>query len=155
MTNPSSTYQWAPPKADPLQWFRRTCGNWRSERRYIYGKDSSKSIVLTTDMKIDQGERSNQFVIAWNSDRGKGEMEVVVEGNTLLRSRDYFGNEAHNSSMEMIDQDTVVLTTSYGGVTYREEIRLLSSDCYRLRQTFGANEDGTLFVAGQYLEFRQ
>ena len=139
--------------ASALNWLHRSCGKWRSERRYLFQTDG-KPVCYTTHMDIYPGERGNQFVIKWTG-KTSGTMEVSLDGNVLVRSRDYFGDEAHDSDVEMIDDDTIVFSTCYDGVTFREEIRLLSSDQYRLRQTFGTKADGSFALAGQYIEFRE
>ena len=136
-----------------LQWFDRTCGSWTSERRYIFNTENPKPTNFDVNFTITPGESSNQYTVEW---QGKtcGTMDLLFEGNTLLRSRDYFGEEAHSSEVAMIDEDTVVMTTTYGGVTYREEIRLLHFDNYRLRQTIGFNAEGKAALVGQYFERR-
>lgn len=139
--------------AAAITWLRRSCGKWRSERRYLFQPDG-KPVCYTTLMDIREGERGNQFIINWTG-KTSGKMEVELDGNVLVRSRDYFGDEAHDSDVEMVDDDTIVFTTTYDGVTFREEIRLLSSDQYRLRQTFGTKADGSFALAGQYIEFRE
>lgn len=139
--------------AAALTWLRRSCGKWRSERRYLFQPDG-KPVCYTTLMDIHEGERGNQFIINWEG-KTSGKMEVALDGNVLVRSRDYFGDDAHDSDVEMVDDDTIVFTTTYDGVTFREEIRLMSSDQYRLRQTFGTKADGSFALAGQYVEFRQ
>lgn len=139
--------------ASALTWLRRSCGKWRSERRYLF-QPEGQPVCYTTLMEIYEGERGNEFIIQWTG-KTSGRMEVALDGNILVRSRDYFGDEAHDSDVEMVDDDTIVFTTTYDGVTFREEIRLLSSDSYRLRQTFGTKADGTFALAGQYIEFRE
>ena len=56
--------------------------------------------------------------------------------------------------LELLDEDTVVFYSSYGGMDYREEIRFLG-DNFRLRQTVGYKE-GTdkVIIVGQYAEYR-
>lgn len=139
--------------ASALKWLRRSCGKWRSERRYLFQVDG-KPVCYTTFMDIQEGDRGNQFIVNWEG-KTSGRMELTLDGNILVRSRDYFGEEAHDSDVEMIDDDTIVFTTTYDGVTFREEVRLLSNDCYRLRQAFGTKADGSFALAGQYTEFRQ
>lgn len=135
-----------------LEWLRRSCGKWRSERRYLFQPDG-KPVNLTTMMEIYEGERGNQFIIEWTG-KTSGKMELELDGYTLRRSRDYFGDEAHSSHVQMLTDDIIRLTTSYDGVTYQETIELLSSDQYRLRQTFGTKPDGSFALSGQYIEFR-
>lgn len=139
--------------ADALQWLRRSCGKWRSERRYIFNA-TGKPVNLTTLMDIFEGERGNEFVVEW-SGKTSGKLEITLEGDTLRRSRDYFGDKAHDSKVEMLSNDIFRTTTTYDDVTYVETIELLSEDQYRLRQTFGTNPDGSFALVGQYCEFRQ
>jgi hypothetical protein len=135
------------------QWFDRTCGSWTSERRYIFNVEDPRPTNFAVNFTIAPGEDSNQYIVQWQG-KTSGTMDLLLEGNTLHRSRDYFGDEAHSSQVDTIDEDTVVMTTTYGGVTYREEIRLLHSDNYRLRQTIGFNAEGKAALVGQYFERR-
>lgn len=138
--------------ADALQWLRRSCGHWRSERRYLFQADG-KPVNLTTMMEIYEGERGNEFIVDWTG-KTSGRLEITLDGDTLRRSRDYFGDNAHDSKVEMLSNDIFRTTTTYDGVTYVETIELLSEDQYRLRQTFGTKEDGSFALTGQYCEFR-
>jgi hypothetical protein len=135
-----------------LQWFDRSCGQWRSERTYLF-KPDGKFVIITTMIDVDRGDHHNEYVIKWTG-KTTGEMRVSVVENKLVRSRDYFGNEAHDSDLSMLDPDTVVLRTTYDGVTYCEEISLRSHDQYRLRRNFGTHEDGSFALFGSYMEFR-
>ena len=136
-----------------LQFLRRTCGTWNSERRYLFAP-KMKPANMTTKFTVDEGERGNQFVINWQG-QTSGTMELELNGDTLSRSRDYFGEGAHASQVETIDQDTIVLRTAYDGMKIREEIRLLESDTIRLRQTVGVSEEtGKVVLVGQYYEHR-
>jgi len=97
---------------------------------------------------------NNQFVIKWKG-QTSGIMEVELNGDVLNRSRDYFGEDKHSSAVEMVDNDSIVLRTEYGGMRVREEIRLLHGDKVRLRQTIGISvETGKVNLLGQYGEFR-
>ena len=136
------------------QWFDRTCGTWTSERRYIFNMKTMKPTNLTTKFTIDPGELGNQYVVNWQG-QTSGTMELTLAGVELHRSRDYFGEGAHTSRLERIDDDTIVLLTQYNGLKFREEIRLLAEDTIRLRQTIGFDEvTGAPKLVGQYSEFR-
>jgi len=136
------------------KWFDRTCGTWTSERRYIFNMKTMKPTNLTTKFTIDPGERGNQYVINWQG-QTSGTMEVTLEGGLLHRSRDYFGEGAHTSCLQRIDDDTIALYTQYDGMKFREEIRLLAEDTLRLRQTIGYDEvTGVPKLVGQYYETR-
>ena len=145
------TKEHANPQA--LQWFRRSVGSWTSERRYLFAP-KFKPTNMTTNFTVDEGVRGNQFVIQWQGNTS-GTMEVELNGLVLGRSRDYFGEEAHSSDVEVLDQDCIVLRTEYDGMKVREEIRLLNDDTVRLRQTIGTdNRTGTVRLIGQYAETR-
>lgn len=140
------------PKA--LKWFDRTCGTWTSERRYIFNMKTMKPTNLTTDFTIDHGDRGNEYIVSWQG-QTSGTMELILEGDHLHRSRDYFGEGSHSSKIEMIDDDTIVLRTQYDGMKFREEIRMLAADTLRLRQTVGFDEvTGAPKLVGQYWEVR-
>lgn len=136
-----------------LKWFWRTTGSWKSERRYLFSP-KMKPVEMTTEFTINEGEHGNQFIVEWTG-RTEGVMELTLVGSYLHRSRDYFGDGAHGSDVEMIDDDTMVLRTEYDGMRIREEIRLLESDCIRLRQTIGIDtKTGNVRLVGQYYEER-
>ena len=136
-----------------LKWLRRTTGAWKSERRYLFAP-KMKPVEMTTEFTIGEGEVGNQFIVEWTG-QTEGTMELTLVGSHLRRSRDYFGNGAHGSDIEMIDEDTMVLRTEYDGMRIREEIRMLESDSIRLRQTIGIGvKDGQVKLLGQYAEFR-
>ena len=138
-----------------LQFLRRTCGSWRSERRYLFAPKMKPTNMVTEFTVTENEEQGNRFVIDWTG-QTEGTMEVVLEGDTLGRSRDYMGSGAHAQHVQVIDQDCIVLTTEYDGIKFREEMRLLESDTIRLRQTVGINkETGQVALVGQYFETRQ
>jgi len=96
----------------------------------------------------------NKWQVEWEG-QTNGTMVLTLEGDQLHRSRDYFGEGNHSSRISMIDEDTILLHTHYGGTIYREEIRLLNSDTVRLRQTFGkCDTTGKPKLIGQYYELR-
>ena len=135
-----------------LQWFSRTCGTWYSERRYLFAP-KFKPVNMTTEFTITEGTRG-RFTVDWTG-QTEGTMILTLDGDTLHRSRDYFGEGANSSKIEIIDNDAIVLRTQYNGTRFREEIRMIEEDCFRLRQTVGYNlNTGALVLAGQYPERR-
>ena len=97
----------------------------------------------------------NQWAVSWSSERNEGEMVLVLDGDVVKRSRNYFDTEEGTTTrLERLDADTVVFYSTYGGMDYREEIRFLG-DNFRLRQTVGYKE-GTdkVVIVGQYAEYR-
>ena len=136
-----------------LSLLRRYVGSWTSERRYLFAP-KLKPVNMTTNFTVAEGSLSNVFVVEWTG-KTEGEMILTLQGDTLHRSRDYFGEGANSSKLEVVDQDTLVLRTEYDGLRFREEIRLIEQDCFRLRQTVGFNlKTGQLALAGQYIETR-
>ena len=94
------------------------------------------------------------FQVVWEGNTS-GTMELTLDGNTLHRSRDYFGEGANSSTVEVIDQDCIVLRTEYDNTRFREEVRMIEEDMFRLRQTVGYNvQTGQLALCGQYWETR-
>ena len=136
-----------------LQILRRSVGDWTSERRYLFAP-KLKPVNMTTDFSISNGERGNQFVVDWTG-KTSGQMVLTLEDDILHRSRDYFGDVANSSLVEQIDEDCIVMRTSYDGCRFREEVRLIEEDSFRLRQTVGYNlKTGQLVLCGQYFERR-
>ena len=156
-------------------WFERTAGDWRSERRYAYLERMSNKagMVKKTDqistaftVGFDPTTQHEEFVttIKWQSEGedgqvSDGEMRCRGVHNQngwhLQRDIGYFSDNATVSELQLLDEDTVVMTTSYGGATYREEIRLMFNDMVRLRQTIGHKTGESMpFLCGQYYEIR-
>ena len=136
----------------PLQFLRRTVGDWSSERRYLFAP-KFKPVNMTTEFKIDELAHS-VFQVTWQG-QTSGTMELTLFEDTLHRSRDYFGNGAHFSKVKMVDSDTIAMHTEYDGIRFREEIRLFEEDCFRHRYTVGINvENGQLALQGSYWETR-
>ena len=134
------------------QFLRRSCGNWTSERRYLFAP-KIKPVNMTTDFLFSETE-DGKFVVDWQG-QTTGQMVLDLEGDVLHRSRDYFGDGANSSFVEMIDRDCIAMRTQYDGCRFREEVRLLESDMFRLRQTVGFSlETGQLVLCGQYFERR-
>ena len=135
-----------------LQFLRRTCGDWTSERRYLFAP-KLKPVNLTTEFKIDELAHG-VFQVVWNG-QTSGTMELRLDGDVLHRSRDYFGEGSHSSRVEMVDNDTIAMYTEYDGTRFREEIRLFEQDCFRHRYTVGFNvKTGQLALQGSYWETR-
>ena len=135
-----------------LQFLRRTVGSWSSERRYLFAP-ALKPVNMTTEFTISEGNHG-KFIVDWTG-KTEGQMILTLDGDTLHRSRDYFGDGANSSKIQVIDQDCIVLRTSYDGMRFREEVRMIEEDCFRLRQTVGYDlETGQLRIAGQYIETR-
>ena len=79
---------------------------------------------------------------------------ILTLDDNLHRSRDYFGDGANSSEIEVIDSDCIVMRTAYDGCRFREECRLIEDDKYRLRSVGFNVKTGELALAGQYYEAR-
>jgi len=131
---------------------RRSIGSWTSQRRYLYAP-KLEPVNLTTNFTITEDEHG-RFTIDWKG-QTSGEMVLTLEGDTLHRSRDYFGKDANSSKVQVIDEDCVVMRTSYNGWRFREEVRLLEDDFFRHRFTVGFDlKTGKMVLQGSYWETR-
>lgn len=137
------------------EWFRRTTGRWTSSRRYLYNLKTKKPTNLTTEFTIRaclQGDWD--FSVEWTG-QTEGTMNLKLIGNELHRDIGYFTTDPTVSTISVIDTDAIVLSTSYSGMNFREEIRLLNDDKLRLRQTVGYDEKtNEVRIVGQYFEER-
>ena len=131
----------------------RSVGSWISYRRYLFGANRTSGDYVTTFDIESTGDK--EYKITWVG-KTEGEMDLIVDGDELKRSRTYFGPDDGSTYQKMfwIDGDTVVFRTGYDGTNYREEIRFLD-DNTRLRQTVGRNVvTGDITLVGQYFEER-
>ena len=133
------------------KWFERSNGNWTSSRRYLYGP---KRKADTYNTKFSVNTEGSRVSISWEGDASDGSMNMIIDECMLRRDSGYFSDDPTDSAMTMIDENCVVFVTSYEGVTYREEIRLLADDSYRLRQTVATKDSGEVIIVGQYFEER-
>ena len=157
------------PSRNFTQWFDRCLGSWVSHRRYLYFSGSVREPMnqgIRTEFVTGKRAESDYFV-SWESmhDDGtpssSGTMNFIIEGNRftghrIVRDRAYFSDTTTVTRLEFIDKDTLAFFSAYGGNHYREEIRFLSGDDIRLRQTIGfSDRDMKHRICGQYMELRQ
>lgn len=137
------------------EWFRRTTGKWTSQRRYLFNMKTKKPTNLTTDFSIGACTDGDwDYTVVWTG-QTNGTMNLKLLGNELHRDVGYFSEEPTTSLVRLIDADTIVLSTQYSGMKFREEIRLLNNDKLRLRQTVGYDDrTGEVRLVGQYYEER-
>lgn len=142
---------------------KRSAGEWTSNRRYFYPR-ANKISNLRSDLKVDfVKENDSEFEvnlswITYNGDEieSEGEMKTIGKGNQLFRNVGYFTEDSTVCDVYMVDGDCAVFNTSYGGMRFREEIRLLEHDTIRIRNTLGfKNDESSPFLCGQYLEMRK
>ena len=137
-------------------WFSRTTGRWTSERRYIFDMKKKKPTNMSTSFTIGAAtDGQYDYIVEWTG-QTKGTMNLKLIGTELHRDIGYYTDKPTVSQLSMIDPDTLLMVTSYDGMTFREEVRLLYNDTVRLRQTIGcAISDGTVRIVGQYYETRE
>ncbi|QNJ25919.1 putative phycobilin-lyase/ CpcV family [Synechococcus sp. SYN20] len=146
-------------------WFDRCVGSWNSDRSYRYftPKGTIPQLIKTRFVTTHTG--TCKYEVAWSSDMvdlsgevlreaSAGTMRLELSGDLLVRDIGYFSKEPTSCRLELVDEDTVVFHTAYGGSKYREEIRFIG-DNIRLRQTIGFSEEGSLQLIGQYSETRR
>lgn len=135
-----------------LNFLRRTCGDWTSERRYLFAP-KLKPVNMTTEFKLEELDHG-LFQVVWSGNTS-GIMELRLEGDVLHRSRDYFGDGANSSKVQVVDNDCIVMRTEYDGCRFREEVRMLEQDMFRHRYTVGFDlKTGQLVLQGSYWETR-
>lgn len=142
----------------------RCTGSWNSNRRYYYPKPN-KSQLLTSLLNIEEVDVYPEYFLyklSWNTKDSKtqeavSDGEMLVKGYQLTLERDvgYFTDDPTICDVTVVDDDCIVLNTAYGGMKFREEIRLLEDDTIRLRQTLGFKDGSNKpFLYGSYLEER-
>lgn len=158
--------------------FQRSVGNWRSERRYYKLKngetqeivsslticflwaDNPVLLQLAQAHHLPKDVRLTCGVIAtWDSHEaasGKpqsaGSTTFGLRGNLLYRDRGFATPQPVTAEFDLPDPNTMRLRTEYGGSAFEEEIRLIGVN-YRTRQTI-ISRSGEEQMIGQYLERR-
>ena len=143
-----------------FDWFKRSEGEWISNRRYYY-ESSGKNQLVKSDLAVELTEsKDNEFKVKliWDSTgdiSSNGEMlcEFDSDNSILHRNVGYMTSDPTDSYVTMLDEDTILFKTEYDGMVFREEIRLIDEDI-RLRQTLGW-KNSTVILAGQYYEKRK
>lgn len=158
--------------------FRRSVGQWRSERRYYTLPDgNTKEVVSSITIRfLEQGCEELQRLAAmhhlpegtllacgaevlWDSeDSGSGRKES--HGSTLFgalddilyRDRGFATTKPITAQYYFTNPETLCLRTEYHGSVFEEELKLIGSQ-YRTRQTI-ISRAGEQQMIGQYLEKR-
>jgi hypothetical protein len=158
--------------------FRKSEGNWRSERRYytLPDGDTKEMVSLLTIRFLEQGcdellqlqrlhelpEEMSLFcgaLVSWkssNSVTGRKESEDSTVfgalGNTLYRDRGFATTKPITAQFYFSNPQTLCLRTEYKGSVFEEELKLVGEN-YRTRQTI-ISRAGEQKMIGQYLEKR-
>lgn len=160
------------------QFFSRSSGAWRSERRYYTLPDGeTKEMVSHIKVRfLDQGclelthlARLHGFgndtllscgaEVTWDSHdsvsgkkKSRGSTLFGALGNILYRDRGFATTEPVIANFHFSTTETLCLRTEYRGSVFEEELKLIG-DRYRTRQTI-ISRAGEQQMIGQYLEKR-
>ncbi len=158
--------------------FRKSVGNWRSERRYytLPNGDTKEVVSLITIRFLEQGcdellqlqqlhelpdEMSltcGALVSCKSSDSVTGKKQSEdstvfgVLGNILYRDRGFATSKPITAQFYFTNPQTLCLRTEYQGSVFEEELKLVGEN-YRTRQTI-ISRAGEQKMIGQYLEKR-
>lgn len=158
--------------------FRRSIGQWRSERRYYTLPDGkTKEIVSVIRIRfLEQGceelrqlARLHQLTdetnmtcgaeVTWDSadsvsgrKQSKGSTLFGASATLLYRDRGFATSEPITAQYYFTNPDTLCLRTEYQNSVFEEELKLVGQR-YRTRQTI-ISRAGEQQMIGQYLEKR-
>lgn len=158
--------------------FRKSVGNWRSERRYytLPDGDTKEIVSLITVRFLEQGcdelhelERLHELPdgmslscgshVSWKSTdsvtgRKQSEDSTIfgVKGDILYRDRGFATTKPITAKYHFTNPQTLCLRTEYKGSVFEEELKLIGEN-YRTRQTI-ISRAGEQKMIGQYLEKR-
>jgi hypothetical protein len=160
------------------EFFQRSEGQWRSERRYFTLKNDHIEEVesFITVRFLEQGHPdlielaqmhglADSTVLgcgaytAWESNyRGKNRKQQIgstvfgAHDGILYRDRGFATSDPVFAKFTLPEPNTLRLRTEYDGSVFEEEIKLIGSS-YRTRQTI-ISRAGEEIMIGQYLEKR-
>lgn len=161
------------------QFFQRSAGQWRSERRYytLPDGDTKEMVSLISIRYLVQGcpelvrlaqlhELTDEHClicgaeVLWDSadsvsgkKQSKGSTLFGALGNLLYRDRGFATTQPVTADFSFTNPDTLSLRTEYKGSVFEEELKLIGTQ-YRTRQTI-ISRAGEQQMIGQYLEKRQ
>lgn len=158
--------------------FRRSAGDWHSERRYytLLTGEIQEVVSFLTVRCLERGHpelirlaqlhgftdetvMSCGVLTTWESNyAGPGKKQLTgstvfgILGETLYRDRGFATSNPITARFYFSDENTLRLKTEYGGSVFEEEIKLVGNQ-YRTRQTI-ISRAGEEQMIGQYLERR-
>lgn len=177
MTSRLQIAQTADESLKVAEFFQRSAGQWRSERRYYTLPDgeTKEMVTMITVRFLAQGcaelqhlaqlHKLNDSVltcgsyVAWESTdsvsgrkQSKGSTLFGALGTTLYRDRGFATSKPVTAQYYFSNPQTMCLRTEYNGSVFEEEIKLIGHN-YRTRQTI-ISRAGEQQMIGQYLEKR-
>jgi hypothetical protein len=159
--------------------FKRSSGQWRSERRYytLPDGDVQEMVSLITIQYLEQGCEPLRHLarlhgladetamicgaeVLWDSTNSvsgrkasQGSTLFGALDNLLYRDRGFATTQPITASFHFTNPETLCLRTEYKGSVFEEELKLIGQK-YRTRQTI-ITRAGEQQMIGQYLEKRQ
>lgn len=160
------------------QFFSRSAGQWRSERRYytLPEGETKEMVSLITIRFLEQGceelrhlarlhELADEAAltcgaeVTWDSadsvsgrKQSRGSTLFGALGEILYRDRGFATPKPVTADYYFPNSDTMCLRTEYQGSVFEEELKLVGQ-LYRTRQTI-ISRAGEQVMIGQYLEKR-
>jgi len=162
-----------------VDFFKRSQGQWKSQRRYYMLNQETEPQEVESFLEISFLERGTPELlnlanlhqleeqdailcgtkVTWNSsytnrDRKatQGSTSFGIIGNKLYRDRGFATSKPVLAICSFNNPDILCLRTEYSGSVFEEEIRLIGNS-YRTRQTI-ISRAGEEITIGQYLETR-
>jgi hypothetical protein len=159
--------------------FRRSAGEWRSQRRYYTLNGTEEPQEVASDITVvfltpgapelehlaglHQLDSAVNLVcgarVTWESHYpqphrkpSKGSTIFGAEGAILYRDRGFATAKPVVADYNFTNPETMTLKTEYNGASFEEELKLIGAQ-YRTRQTI-ISRAGQEQMIGQYLETR-
>lgn len=158
--------------------FQRSEGSWRSERRYFtlpqgqvqeveslisieylsQGCEALRELARLHELE-DETLMTCGAAVTWDSqnsilgkDMSKGSTLFGIQGAVMYRDRGFATPKPITASFSFSNPETLALRTEYQGSVFEEEIKLIGTK-YRTRQTI-ISRSGEQVMIGQYIEKR-
>lgn len=160
------------------EFFQRSEGQWRSERRYytLPQGETQEMVSILTVRFLPQGSPELIHLaqlhgltnatgmacgaeVTWNSEETKsarkqsqGQTLFGAEGTILYRDRGFATTKPITADFHCPNSQILCLRTEYNGSVFEEELKLVGQN-YRTRQSI-ISRAGEQIMIGQYLEKR-
>jgi hypothetical protein len=162
-----------------VDFFRKSEGNWNSQRRYYSLNNNTEPQEVESNLNISfLSQGSSELIelaqsheledlealicgtkVTWESNYTNQNRKPVIgstifgiKGNILYRDRGFATPKPITAIYAFANPDTMSLRTEYNSNVFEEEIKLVGSK-YRTRQTI-ISRAGEEITIGQYLEKR-
>jgi CpeS-like protein len=160
------------------EFFQRSVGAWRSERRYFTLPDGAvqevESLITVEYLAqgcpelrelarlhglVDEAVMTCGAAVTWDSknsilgkEMAKGSTLFGIQGDVMYRDRGFATPKPITATFSFSNPETLALRTEYQGSVFEEEVKLIGTK-YRTRQTI-ISRSGEQMMIGQYIEKR-